>query len=797
MFHTIRRSVSLKILAVVGVLGVLSLAGVGTLLIRDMERSLAALNDRDLRQLLDGASRGLQSIMLAGVPEVAARYRDNFRQLPGLEEFIIYNRFGEEAFLVPPEGSDTPPPPHVLNDDHRRLFDEASAQLSMVVQITTGADGFRRQTVFAPLANMAPCQACHGDDHAVRGVFQLTISLRAMEEHVAEARLLSLWAIAGSIVVFLILLRVILHRVVGLPLQCIDAGINVLASGQLTERVARLRGRDEIVKIAVNINRLADNLAGSIRMINLRSGSVIAFITEVLKLRGIMAGDARAVGGIATDVAQRNAALQGEIHHITGDVQGMRGNIAAISSASGEVTESIRRIAENAHLASDRVAVMAEAAASMGTAVGNVKARLLGVQDTLGTVNRAVLDLEDSLGDVRDRCLTTQAETRKADERSEHAHAGMQKLSASAQQIGTLVELISGIAEQTNMLALNAAIEAAGAGHAGKGFAVVANEVKDLAMQTSRATDTIEERIRHIQDQARDAARASEEISAIVGDIHQATEAITDAVALQSLSVKDIAGSAGAVLEATTAVTGAAEELDRSAAAMARDTAETAQGAAGISHDASVATAAAQDMTEQSRSATRFIDQVEQSVRATDATSLAVTERMDALVGVVQQMQGTVNHFHVLGEIADHISAALAAARSNIDIGPEPFDIRHTKESLLERLGQLEHLLDGREPLTLEAVSRCHWCDPQDPAHSRVPLSQRAAYAPVQSLHQEFHQVAAQIVQVMTPPSPDATTGQRLLQRLLQIQEQLFDRLDSLYTDDSLDVSPDISVPPP
>ena len=201
-------------------------------------------------------------------------------------------------------------------------------------------------------------------------------------------------------------------------------------------------------------------------------------------------------------------------------------SVRTVSGRCGDLNEISHRMQGNASVTSDLAGKTTEAAAI--------------VSSNIQSLATAVDEFESSIREISGNTTNAVSVAQTAVNAADETTATVTKLGESSSEISNVIKVINSIAEQTNLLALNATIEAARAGEAGKGFAVVANEVKELAKQTSTATEDIIGHIETIQDDTQQAVTAINHVSQIIRDINESQNAIASAVEEQSAMTGEI-----------------------------------------------------------------------------------------------------------------------------------------------------------------------------------------------------------------------------------------------------------------
>ena len=167
----------------------------------------------------------------------------------------------------------------------------------------------------------------------------------------------------------------------------------------------------------------------------------------------------------------------------------------------------------------------------------------LQASSSVQTVAAAAEELVASIEEISRQVAQASSVSNHAVEEATQSEGIMSGLAEDAQSIGDVIELIDNIAAQTNLLALNATIEAARAGEAGKGFAVVASEVKELASQTTKATENISARISSVQNSTAGAVAAINAIKDVIQQVSSISGSIATAIEEQSAVTRDISGN--------------------------------------------------------------------------------------------------------------------------------------------------------------------------------------------------------------------------------------------------------------
>jgi methyl-accepting chemotaxis protein len=349
------------------------------------------------------------------------------------------------------------------------------------------------------------------------------------------ARLLVMWIILATILTLVTLVvQRYFGRTVGGTLKAMVGQMSQLARGEKGITISGKHRRDEIGEMArameifhragVRLERLSRERAERARaeldqQTRMQVQQEEARLERERVLRDIASQFERTVGDVVTGVVAASSQLQ---------------STATLMAATAEDTSQ----------RTGSVAVSMEEAKLGATAAA-----------------AASDEFAMSIGEISRQAASSAELAREATLSARKADSTISALSSSAQEIGQIVGLIQTIAQRTNLLALNASIEAARGGEAGRGFAVVASEVKELANQTSRATDQVVEQINAMQSNTGASVSALRAIASQIEQLETTAVSIASAVDQQSVAGHDLARSIDLAARGTEKVASHVDDL--------------------------------------------------------------------------------------------------------------------------------------------------------------------------------------------------------------------------------------------
>ena len=257
----------------------------------------------------------------------------------------------------------------------------------------------------------------------------------------------------------------------------------------------------------------------------------------------------------------------------------LRELVATINLTAGQVAAAVQETQATAMQLADAAEHQAQEINSATDRINEIAASINQVSrnsaDSAEVARRSVQIATNGAGVVRQTIAGMDSIRDQIQETSKR----IKRLGESSQEIGSIVELINDISEQTNILALNAAIQAASAGEAGRGFAVVADEVQRLAERSSNATKRIESLVQTIQADTNEAVSSMEQTtSEVVAGARLAEDAGTALGEIEKVSA-DLSGLIQGISTAAAQQSSAATGITQTMNTIQSITAQTSQGA--------------------------------------------------------------------------------------------------------------------------------------------------------------------------------------------------------------------------
>ena len=363
-----------------------------------------------------------------------------------------------------------------------------------------------------------------------------------------------LYIVIGVVIIFSLVMGTTLSRSITKPIQESVAFAQVLAEGDLTQEITKKR-KDEMGKLFASLNQASSSLRRFLQEVREGADKIISSLDALQhtsrEIREAGEQIAQTVSQVARGSEEQSQNLTEVFNHMESLVE--------------EVKEMAKRLKEQADKARQTLQETDKVIESLEVTGGNIE-RVKGAASSAFQATeegeKTLEEVVEAMGRIKDSVFSV--------------GEVVKNLGVSSQEIGSITDLITGIAEETNLLALNAAIEAARAGDAGRGFAVVADEVRKLAEESAHAAQRIAHLISEIQKEAERAVRSMTESQTHVEggseavdkareafqDIHEANQVVTQEADNISLSFQVVEEASQHIIQLVREVNDIAKESE-------------------------------------------------------------------------------------------------------------------------------------------------------------------------------------------------------------------------------------------
>ena len=358
---------------------------------------------------------------------------------------------------------------------------------------------------------------------------------------------------------------VLMSALIAKPIGRISAAAGKIAEGDLTTDYIKVKTNDEIKDLADSFNKMTESLR-----------NVIAKVLEAS-------------------------------HHVAASSQELSASSEEITSATEQVASTINELAIGAGR-------QAQDANETSRGVNEVVDRLENVTENINSVSATSIKVSKDAKEGLSEAKTAVEKIQRIKLVTEESTKGVKILGDESIRIGEIVEVIKGIADQTNLLALNAAIEAARAGEQGRGFAVVADEVRKLAEQSSLSAIQIAELINKVQNETNKVVEAMNITNQEVLTGVEAVNKTGEYFEIIYNEIVDIGDQIQQVSYISQQISGESQIINDSVGSIASIAQETAASSQEISAAAEEQTAAMVEVANSSQDLARLAEELQENV---------------------------------------------------------------------------------------------------------------------------------------------------------------------------------------